>query len=160
MAAEDTPPSDGLETVRADGQDFDECITSLDELIHFCLDHPDRRTFVFIDHGSARFDARTHSHEAASQFAPPSKSVEKLSVDSATIGRAIRGVHPAAKRQPTTAFSESGRSASGSTRPTPTTSSIQSFPIPSMTPSRLILSDPNHWPPRGISTLMSRLPCR
>jgi hypothetical protein len=95
---------DGISISNASVRTFDRCITSLDELVQFCLDHPDVQKFVFIDEGSTHFDARTNSHEVASQFSPFSKRFAKLSVDFATIGHTVKDVHPEVKRQTTTFF--------------------------------------------------------
>jgi len=95
---------DGISISNAEVRTFDHTITSLDELVQFCLDNPDVQKFVFIDEGSTHFDARTNSHEIASQFSPFSKRFAKLSVDFATIGHTIKDVHPELKRQATTFF--------------------------------------------------------
>jgi hypothetical protein len=95
---------DGVSISNAEVRTFDHIITSLDELVTFCLNNPDVQKFVFVDEGSTHFDARTNSHEVASQFSPFSKRFAKLSVDFATIGHTVKDVHPEVKRQTTTFF--------------------------------------------------------
>jgi len=81
-----------------------EQFVSLDKLVGFCIRNPDVRKFIFLDEGSTHFDARTNSHEVASQFSPFSKRFAKLSIDFATIGHTVMDVHPELKRQATTMF--------------------------------------------------------
>ena len=98
---------DGISISNGSISSFDHTITSLDEILSFCLDHPDVQKFLFVDEGSTHFDARTNSHEVASQFSPFSKRFAKLSVDFATIGHTVKDVHPECKRQATTFFHKS-----------------------------------------------------
>jgi hypothetical protein len=84
-------------------------VTSLDELVTYCFENSDVRKFVFVDEGSTHFDARTNSHEIASQFSPFSKRFAKLSIDFATIGHTVKDVHPELKRQATTFFEKTDR---------------------------------------------------
>lgn len=95
---------DGLMISNARIEGFDACLTSMSEIYRYCLDHPDRRKFLFVDEGSTHFDARTNSYEVASQFSPFAKRFAKLKVDFFTAGHTGMDTHPETKRLATTLF--------------------------------------------------------
>lgn len=95
---------DGLMVSNSAIEGFDERITSLDELVEWCVHNRDRQKFVFVDEGSTIFDARTNSYEVATQFTPFMKRFAKLGIDFATAGHSGMDIHPELKRLATTFF--------------------------------------------------------
>lgn len=94
---------DGVAVSNARVPVFEERVTSAQELYEF-LTEADRRVFVLIDEGSTHFDARTHSHEVATQWTPLAKRAAKLGFDVAIIGHTVMDVHPECKRLASTVF--------------------------------------------------------
>jgi hypothetical protein len=80
-------------------------VTSAHDLAVALLEHRDVQKFVFVDEASTHFDARTYSHQVATQWTPLAKRFAKLNVDAAgAVGHTGKDLHPEAKRLATLCF--------------------------------------------------------
>ncbi|MFB6198189.1 MAG: hypothetical protein ABEI52_07980, partial [Halobacteriaceae archaeon] len=80
-------------------------VTSAHDLAVALLEHRDVPKFVFVDEASTHFDARTYSHQVATQWTPLAKRFAKLNVDAAgAVGHTGKDLHPEAKRLATLCF--------------------------------------------------------
>ena len=83
----------------------DERVTTCHDLAASLLEHRDRPKAVVIDEGSTHFDARTNSHDVATQWSPLLKRMSKLGVELViVIGHTGKDVDPEMKRLTSLAF--------------------------------------------------------